>query len=111
MEDEYEEENTMKDLLRTIGNVIRTLMVFSIFIIVLAVIIYQGEDVFPYTIFKALGWSGLLYGIYLLVFAVYLFWDRLSGRTSEEKEESLTEWILVSLILLLIGGVFLNICY
>ncbi len=75
----------MKDLLRTIGNVIRTLMIFSIFIIVLAVIIYQGEHVFPYTIFKVLGWSALLYGILLLVNVVYVFSDRFSGRTSKKK--------------------------
>ena len=103
----------MKDLGRIIKNVIGTLMTFSIFFIVLAVINSQSEYVFPYTIFKALGWSALLYGIYTVVMAVYFFVDHLFFG-QKEKEKNLTNDGLISviaLILFLIGGVFLNICY
>ena len=106
----------MKDLGRIIKNVIGTLMIFSFFFIVLEVINNHSEYVFPYTIFKALGWSALLYGIYIVVISVYIFTDEFT-RKSEKKEKNVTvvianvAFVIGGLILLLIGGVFLNICY
>ena len=91
-------------------------MMFSIFFIVLQIINIQSEYIFPYTIFKALGWSALLYGIFMVVgFAYFYFADR-SLRKSEDKEEKPTNYedavaFVAALILMLIGGVFLNICY
>ena len=105
----------MKDILSKIDNIIRTLSVFSIFFIVLG-FISQSEYIFPYTIFKALGWSALLYGIFMVVgFAYFYFADR-SLRKSEDKEEKPTNYedavaFVAALILMLIGGVFLNISY
>jgi len=106
----------MKDLGRIIKTVIGTLMIFSFFFIVLEVINIHSEYVFPYTIFKALGWSALLYGIIMVVGFAYYIADRLP-RKSEIKEENVTvviadmAFMIGGLILLLIGGVFLNICY
>ena len=103
----------MKDLGRIIKTVIGTLMIFSFLFIVLEVINIHSEYVFPYTIFKALGWSALLYGIYIVVSFVYFSLPH----KSEEKENNLRDaiynvaFIIGGLILLLIGGVFLNICY
>ena len=102
----------MKNVLETIKNIIKTLIIFSIFFIVLRINIESGY-VFPYTIFKALGWSALLYGIYIVVSFVYFSLPH----KSEEKENNLRDaiynvaFIIGGLILLLIGGVFLNICY
>ena len=111
----------MKDLGRIIKTVIGTLMIFSFFFIVLEVINIHSEYVFPYTIFKALGWSALLYGIIMVVGFVYNLTDRILRKSEEEEEEEEEENVKVviadlafmigGLILLLIGGVFLNICY
>lgn len=106
----------MKNVLETIKNIIKTLFIFSIFFIVLEVINRHSEYVFPYTIFKALGWSALLYGIYIVVISVYIAMDEFP-RKSEKKEKNVTvvianvAFVIGGLILLLIGGVFLNICY
>ena len=105
----------MKNVLETIKNIIKTLIIFSIFFIVLRINIESGY-VFPYTIFKALGWSALLYGIIMVVGFAYYIADRLP-RKSEIKEENVTvviadmAFMIGGLILLLIGGVFLNMCY
>ena len=106
----------MKNVLKTIKNIIGTLLIFLIFFIVLIYNIEQSGYVFPYTIFKALGWTALSYRIYFVVGFAYFFIADRSLRKSEDKEEKPTNYedsvaFVAALILMLIGGVFLNICY